>query len=150
MADSLSGSCLCGAVSFTFTPKEPHADVCHCSMCRTWSSGPAFAIQSDGEPTIDGAENITAFKSSDWGNRHFCKTCGTNLFWTAPDYGYFGVSVGPLKDTSALTFTKQIFIDKKPALYTFADDTKNMTEAEVMAMFAAGRRGGWRWLTPTS
>lgn len=137
--DPMTGHCLCGAVSFEVQPKELHADVCHCSMCRRWSGGPAFAVTAEGPPDVTGREHVSVFKSSAWGERHFCKTCGTNLFWSAPEYGYFGVAAGSLADAdlARLTFAKQIFIDKKPALYEFANTTNNMTEAEFLAMFAS-------------
>jgi hypothetical protein len=42
-----------------------------------------------------------------------------------------------------MVLTSQIFIDEKPAYYTFANQTKTMTGAEVFAMFAppAGNDG---------
>ncbi|MEL6373959.1 MAG: GFA family protein [Pseudomonadota bacterium] len=138
----VSGGCLCGAVRFTAMLKAAHADVCHCSKCQRWSAGPAFATQIDGEPTIEDASTITVYASSDWGQRHFCGRCGTNLFWRAPDYGYYGVSVGALDDVSALTFTKELFIDEKPALYAFAGERQRMTGPELEAFFASMAEAG--------
>ena len=128
-----TGHCLCGNVRFTFEPAAPEVDACHCTMCRRWSGGPGLSIRAASTPIISGAEHIAVFKSSDWGERHFCKTCGSHLFYNAPAFGYFGVSVGTLDDLDGLTLTSEIFIDYKPDLYSFANTTHQMTEAEFQA-----------------
>jgi hypothetical protein len=38
-------------------------------------------------------------------------------------------------------FTEQIFIDRKPAYYDFANQTVTLTEAEVLAKFAPSETG---------
>jgi hypothetical protein len=43
-----------------------------------------------------------------------------------------------LFDEQAFSFTSQIFIDKKPDYYAFSNETKTMTEADVMAMMVGG------------
>jgi len=42
-------------------------------------------------------------------------------------------------DNDNVTFTSEIFIDEKPDYFSFANDTKKMTGAEVFAMFASGQ-----------
>lgn len=44
--------------------------------------------------------------------------------------------VGLLNTEGDIHFSHQVFIDEKPSYYTFANDTQNMTGAEVFAMFA--------------
>lgn len=132
----VSGGCLCGAITYTSTTNGK-VGVCHCSMCRRWSGGPAFALEHSADLHVTGDEHLTVYKSSDWGERCFCKTCGTNLFWRSPTYNHVSIMAGTLTDDAALTFTNQIFIDNKPGYYDFANETKNMTEAEVIAMFTA-------------
>ena len=79
--------------------------------------------------------NISVFRSSDWGERGFCKICGSTLFWRTHDKSFFGMAVGLFDDQSQFELTTQVFIDDKPDWYEFANQTKNMTGAEVMAMF---------------
>ena len=43
---------------------------------------------------------------------------------------------GPWTISPGLRFKSQIFIDEKPDWYTFANETENMTGAEVFAMYA--------------
>lgn len=136
---SLSGRCLCGAVSFTFKPDKNEVSACHCSKCRRWTSSPFLVIDHDGPVAFEGAENIGVYKSSDWGERAFCKSCGSILYWRMSGVEHFAVSAGALDDQSALTFTSEIFIDDKPGYYAFANDTHKMTGEEVVAAFAAGK-----------
>lgn len=135
---SLSGRCLCGAVSFSFKPEKSEVGVCHCGKCRRWTAGPFLALEHEGAVAFEGADNIGVYKSSDWGERAFCKTCGSPLYWRMSGTEHYAFSAGVLDDQSGLTFTTEIFIDDKPAYYAFANDTKKMTGEEVMAAFAAG------------
>lgn len=137
--DTLSGRCLCGAVRFSFEPAKPEVGVCHCSMCRRWSSGPFFAHDHEGPVAFEGAESIGVYKSSEWGERAFCKTCGTLLYWRLSGAEHFALSAGTFDDQSGLKFVAEIFVDEKPAYYDFANETNKMTGAEVMAAFAAGK-----------
>ncbi len=131
-----TGRCLCGAIAFSFVPAEPEVDACHCTMCRRWSGGPGLSIKAAGSPDVTGADRLVTYRSSDWGQRQFCGTCGTHLFYSAPSFGYFGVSAGTLDDLSGLALTSEIFVDHKPDLYDFANATKRLTEAEFLAMIA--------------
>lgn len=66
-----TGSCLCGAISFSIRSDLPGPDACHCSMCRK-VSGHYYASTDvkRGALTIDGAENITWFQSSQKARQH--------------------------------------------------------------------------------
>ena len=129
-----TGRCLCGAVTFAFEPAHAEVDACHCGMCQRWGGGPGLSIKAAAMPRITG--DVAVYQSSEWGYRHFCKVCGSHLFYTAPSADYIGVTAGSLDDQSGLSFTTEIFIDCKPAYYTFANDTTRLTEAEFLAMLS--------------
>ena len=132
---NLTGKCLCGAVTFTATAKKPSVVACHCDMCRRWSAGPFMALQCQ-TVTFDGEDNIGRIRSSDWAERGFCTECGSNLFYHIVDSGDYQVAAGLFDDQSALRLSLQVFTDRKPAFYEFANETKMMTGEEVIAMFA--------------
>jgi hypothetical protein len=132
-----SGRCLCGNVTYTFAPAELEIDACHCGMCRRWGGGPVLSVKAAGDATVTGNEHVAIYKSSEWGERRFCKDCGTHLFYSAPAFGYFGVSAGTIDDLDGLALTTEIFIDCKPDAYDFANPTRKLTEAEFLAMLAA-------------
>ena len=131
----LTGRCMCGAVRITGIAKEAIVAACHCDMCRRWSSGPYFEVTCE-NVTFEGEDNITKIRSSDWAERAFCKTCGSNLFYHLIDSNEFQIAAGLLDDQSELRLSLQVFTDKKPPFYTLADETETMTAAEVYAAYA--------------
>lgn len=135
--DTRSGRCLCGKVTYTFAPAELEIDVCHCGMCRRWGGGPGFSVKAAGEAVVKGSDYVALYKSSEWGTRHFCRACGTHLFYSAPVANYFGVSAGTIDDLDGLAVTTEIFIDCKPDAFDTAKPTRKLTEAEFLAMIAA-------------
>jgi hypothetical protein len=143
----VNGSCLCGVIRFSATLKQKHVDVCHCDMCRKWHGGMGFSVPLTEPPTLlSGKEDgqLSLYQSSEWGQRLFCKTCGSCLFYQAPDYGYYGVVPGVLDEEDQLEEMKlEIFTDQKPSYYyDFAGDTKKMTKAEFLASLESGDCGG--------
>ncbi len=130
------GACMCGAVKFTAYTMSKSAGACHCKMCRRWSGGPNMTIDCGSDVSFESEENIGRYKSSEWAERAFCKICGSNLFWRMLDTNQYIISAGLLDDESVLTFDHQIYVDHKPAYYDFLNKTNDMTEAEVLALYA--------------
>lgn len=78
------------------------------------------------------------FNSSEWGERGFCNLCGTTLFWRTKDQSYCNINAFSLNDAPQdLKLDLEIYIDSKPDFYSFKNETKKMTEAEVVALFTA-------------
>jgi len=136
---ALTGGCLCGAGRFTPTPRKHEMDVCHCSMCRKWTAGMFMAVPCGDSVRVEDESSLKAFASSEWGERVFCQECGTSLFWRLRDGSETMVSMQAFDDITSFRFVEEIFIDEKPALYDFRNDTRKLTGAEVMAAFAAGQ-----------
>ena len=138
MADTSTqqGSCLCGAVRISAKAVSNNVGACHCSMCRKWSSGPFMAVDCGTEITFEGEDNIGVYDSSDWAQRGFCKQCGGALFYRLKQTQQYIMPVDLFDMQDRLVFDHQIFIDEKPDYYDFANKTKNMTGAEVFALFA--------------
>lgn len=127
------GQCLCGVVKVSFPFENDHFDACHCGMCRKWGGGPAMTVHGGTTPTFTGAESIAVYNSSDWAERGFCKHCGTHLFYRLKQAKMHFIPVGILEKSDHLQFHVQIFVDKKPKNYDFANKTEMMTEAQVFA-----------------
>jgi hypothetical protein len=132
---NLEGKCMCGAVKFTATAKKPSVVACHCDMCRRWSAGPFMSLNCQ-TVTFEGKENVGRIRSSDWAERGFCTQCGSNLFYHIVDSSDYQIAAGLFDDQSMLRMSLQVFTDRKPEFYDFANETKMMTGAEVIAMFA--------------
>ena len=133
---SASGSCLCGAVQFTAATVGKSVGACHCGMCRNWSGGPLVAVDCGTGVTFEGEEHIAVYSSSPWAERGFCNQCGSHLFYRLKESQQHILPVGLFDNDEQFVFDHQVFIDKKPDFYHFANETKNMTEAEIFAMYA--------------
>jgi len=95
--------------------------------------------------TIKGDDAVRVFKSSDWAERAFCGTCGSNLWYHVTEGRYadsMSISVGMLSDTRDMTIAREFFVDRKTAAYDFTHPHTEMTEAQVLAMFAPNEGDG--------
>ncbi|HRE60339.1 MAG TPA: GFA family protein [Micropepsaceae bacterium] len=134
MTMPLHGHCLCGAVKFTATPKSMIMDVCHCSMCRRWSGGTFMGVDCGGSVKVEDESALGVYHSSDWGERCFCRNCGTTLFWRMRQGPpHVVVAAQAFDDVSRFSFDLEIFIEEQPPNYAFANKTKRMTGAEFIA-----------------
>ena len=131
--------CLCGAVQITLSHPPTSLSACHCSMCRRWTGTALITVDVPAaQLTLEGADHVASYASSDWAARSFCRTCGSTLWYRltapgAPDDYY--LAAGLLDDLSGMVLDSEIYIDCKPAAYAFAGPTRQMTEAEVLASF---------------
>lgn len=130
--DSMTGHCLCGAVTFTATEVDVHVHSCHCGMCRRWSGGPAMSA-SVGSVRFDGEDKIGTFASSAWAERGFCTACGTNLFYRMPQQGMTMMWIGAFDDLSSFELAGEIYVDDKPEFYSLAGDHPRQTGKEFLA-----------------
>jgi len=131
----MKGHCLCGAVSFTSSDVK-EIGACHCTFCRRWSGGPLLAVHCGPDVSFEGTDQITVYASSEWAERAFCKQCGTHLYYKLLATGEYFVPAGAF-DSSDFELTSQIYIDKKPAYYAFANQTPMLTEQQVIVQYGA-------------
>lgn len=130
------GTCLCGSVKILAKTMSTQVGTCHCNMCRKWGGGPLMAVDCGTEVNFEGKEYISLYDSSEWAERAFCNKCGSHLYYRLKENEQFIMPVGLFDNEETFTFDHQIFIDKKPSFYRFANVTKNMTEAEVFAKYS--------------
>lgn len=89
------------------------------------------------EVSFRGEENITVYNSSDWAERGFCNSCGSHLFYRLKESKQYMIPVGLFDEQDSFVFENQVFIDKKPSFYSFANKTNDMTEAEIFDMYGS-------------
>ncbi len=127
----MKAQCLCKAVTIeTADNQELHA--CHCNHCRKWGGSAGFTVMVQGIKTND-TDHISTYQSAEWGERAFCKTCGSHLYFHQFGTDNYYVSAGLFDDVD-FKLQSQIFIDKKAGYYELANDTPKLTEAEFIAM----------------
>jgi hypothetical protein len=130
-----TGRCLCGSVHVSVRTANTRIGACHCSTCRKWGGGPLLALDCGTEVDFQGEDRISVFASSMWAERGFCSTCGSHLFYRLKKERRYFLPVG-LLDGDDWVLDHQVFIDEQPAYYTFANETKKLTGAELFAQFA--------------
>ncbi|MCS0023049.1 GFA family protein [Vibrio antiquarius] len=129
----MKGTCLCGAIEVIADAKN-EVSLCHCSMCRKWSSGALHAVHCGPNVTFKGAEP-KRYLSSDWAVRGFCGECGTNLFYHLLPTGEYILSAG-LFDNPDFKLSLEIFTDEKPAYYHLNPTSQKMTSQQVFEQFS--------------
>jgi hypothetical protein len=122
MTDIHTGSCLCGAVHFKATGQLRGVVYCHCSQCRK-QTGHYYAATNvpDENLVIEGPDNITWYRSSDFAERGFCRTCGSALFWKRHDHHYTSVLAGLFDNPTGLTEDCHIFLADKGDYYSVGE-----------------------------
>ncbi|WP_306253559.1 GFA family protein [Parvularcula sp. IMCC14364] len=138
MPETVTGKCLCGKVSFQAQIEARHAGVCHCTMCQKWAGGITILTECQ-NLKVDESPELGLYRASEWGERGFCRNCGASLFWRMQDGSHANVSVTALDGIKDFTLNKEIFIDEKPEWHSFEQNTKQMTGAEVIALFTEGQ-----------
>ncbi len=131
-----TGHCLCGAVTFRADVPKAEADACHCSMCRRSAGGPVIAVIAQ-DATFSG-DALRVYRSSEWGERLFCGTCGSNLAWRMHDGSFVSIPTGAFDPPIDVPLHMEIFVDDKPTGYAFAGERKRLTGDEVRALFEGG------------
>ncbi len=116
------GQCLCGGVLFSTESESLWCAHCHCTLCQiahgaafvTWVGYKVDSVQ------IQGTE-LTWFKSSDEGERGFCRECGTTLFFRSSQWpAQLHIARGLIQDD----------IDRLPEGHAFYDTHVNWVSTD--------------------
>lgn len=112
---AIVGGCNCGAIRYRIEGEPLRVSHCHCATCRrasgavaaTFAAFDAAAVHWEGETPV-------TYRSSDFGFRRFCGTCGSQLefgFDERPELRI--VAVGSMDDPSAAPAIRHNFISEK-------------------------------------
>ena len=115
----LTGSCLCGDVTFKVTGEPFDPAACHCSMCRK-SSGHvwAAAVVADEGLRIEGP--VRWYASSSKARRGFCPRCGSSLFWQEIGSGFIDFALGAVDGPTGMHLGRHIYTESKGDYYDIA------------------------------
>ena len=133
MADTRTGRCNCGAITFTAKLATTGIHVCHCSQCQRWTGGGPYFVISVDEIDVKGEEKILAYHASEWGERGACAVCGSTLYWKMQSKPISSIAVGLLDDQTGLEVTEEIFVDHRPPWLKPFPGASQSTEAEEFA-----------------
>ncbi len=78
---TLSGRCLCGAVTWQ-TPARPiWAGHCHCESCRRACSAPFTSFLGVPRDSVNWSGRVAVNASSHGARRGYCPSCGAQLYY---------------------------------------------------------------------
>ena len=107
---------------------------CHCDMCRQHTSGMFISLAIvDGSLELEGP--VGTYRSSDWAERGFCKTCGSTLFYGEIETGNRHPAAGLFHDLAGVELKLEFFADMCPPGYALAGTHRKMTTEETIALF---------------
>lgn len=124
---TLTGSCLCGALKYSVHGEPTRFFHCHCSRCRK-ASGTGHATNlfvENGTLEWEGdAALIRHFKlpGAKRFSRAFCDTCGSPLPIAAPSSGFVFVPAGTLDDEPNIRPQARIFLESKTSWSCSAEE----------------------------
>ena len=136
MSGPLKGQCLCGACRFSAAPGPRGGGACHCGMCRKWSGGIFLGVDCGESVEFERGAPLGRYHGSAWGERVFCKECGSSMMWQTQDGTHQNVSIQCFEDPGQFDIGFEGFIDRKPRNYALAGERRTMTEAEIYAIYA--------------
>ncbi len=123
---TLTGSCLCGALHYSVEGEPVRFYHCHCSRCRkatgTGHASNVFVAGGTLQWTGD-TDSIASYKLPDAERfaRTFCKTCGGPLPKEIPDMQLVLIPAGTLDTEPNIPPQAHIFQDSKTA-WSCSDD----------------------------
>lgn len=123
----VSGSCLCGGITFTLT--GPLRDVvhCHCTQCRKTSGHHWAATRvSDTQITFTAQDTLTWFQSSACAKRGFCNRCGASVFYRHQNDDGPAIGAGCLDAPTGLATAKHIYCASKGDYYDIAPEAPQL------------------------
>lgn len=123
---TMTGQCLCGAVSYSIEGELQMCGVCHCKNCQRQAGSSYSVLFAVADDQIEISGDLTTYDDhADSGNvvhRHFCGTCGSPVKTSLPTQpGMTFIKAGTLDDTSVLhpqihfwTGSKQPWVEIDP------------------------------------
>ena len=76
----IEGTCLCGAVRWTFEGQPDGATACNCTACRRYGVLWAYDYENQGIRVAGATRPFVRGKALEF---HFCPRCGCVVFWRA-------------------------------------------------------------------
>ena len=115
---TMTGQCLCGAISYAIEGDLQMCGVCHCKNCQRQAGSSYSVLFAVADDQIEISGDLTTYEDqAESGNivhRHFCGTCGSPVKTSLPTQpGMTYIKAGTLDDTSVLKPQVHFWTDSK-------------------------------------
>jgi len=128
---TVSGACLCGAVSYQLEGPFRHLTHCHCSVCRKHHGAPFASFVASplkGFRYLTGEHHVSRYESSSTWYRPFCLTCGSVLPTRVPEHDVVVSPAGGLTGDLGAQSGRHMFVASKAPWYDITDDLPQYAE----------------------
>ncbi|MFV1984737.1 MAG: GFA family protein, partial [Thiohalomonadales bacterium] len=116
--ETLTGSCLCGQISYEVTGESKKFYHCHCQRCRK-ASGTGHAsnimVKSESLVWLSGEDLLRRYNVPDAERfyTHFCNNCGSPMPREIPEIGMKVIPAGSLDTKPSIQPGARIFWDSR-------------------------------------
>ncbi len=129
---TLTGSCLCGGITYRYDGPLGAIVHCHCSRCRRWH-GAAFRTRAvarrAGFEWTAGAELVARYAMTPRTTKTFCRTCGSSLITEyARESDRIALPLGGVVGELDAGPAFHIFVASKASWHTITDDLPQFAE----------------------
>ena len=124
MPSAVSGSCLCGSVTFEIAPPYRWFAHCHCSLCRKQHGtlfGTGLGVVGERFQWHTGEDRIVHYRATPAFERAFCARCGSALPAPSHERGTWHVPAGLVAGEVGARPRSHIFVESKSPLTVIGD-----------------------------
>ena len=131
----ITGSCLCGDISYEISQSVGDIAHCHCIKCRK-AHGAAFSsvakIEDQNFLLRDESQFLKSYQSSPGKTRYFCSCCGSQIYAKRDNTDFIILRLGTLNDESMVgneyQESKHIWLAEKACWYELHSDLEEQKE----------------------
>lgn len=118
MSNNFHASCHCGAVRIALPSEAAGVLACHCGDClKTHGNFNAFLAAPVADVSLDGADALVWYQSSETSRRAFCGTCGARVLKEVTPAGRWLISAGLVDGPTGRHIIKNLWGQSKPDWY---------------------------------
>ncbi len=134
MNNNITGSCLCGKVSYQFSNDAMVFQYCHCSRCKK-ITGSAHAsnmfVKPENFKWVHGDEFLRRYElpTAKYFSTSFCVNCGSSMPWLSRSGKAVIVPAGSLDDDPQIKPNQNIYYHDKASWYVSVDDLKKYDQS---------------------
>jgi len=128
---NVQGSCLCGQVRYEVDGPLGKMTHCHCSMCRKHHGTPfatMVAAHISSFRWISGEDSVVLYRSSAYGKRAFCRTCGSVTPLIDVEMGIALCPAGAMRGSPDVKPSAHVFVGSKAPWHSITDNLPQHTE----------------------
>lgn len=128
----VTGSCLCGKVTYQITGEIGDIVHCHCISCRK-AHGAAFssvASVEEADFSLTGEKFINSYQSSPGKFRYFCTHCATQIYAKRETASHIILRLGSLDDDPKSLEKSHIWLSQKASWFNLDEELPRYQEFE--------------------